>query len=70
MNVTVPVSARTLHVGDEVRDVVLRRVQREPPIHKACSRSPLAMTIEMIASQKRAARMRFTRGFMVFEMLP
>ena len=40
-------------------------VQRAPPIQRDCSQSPLMMMVARIASQKRAARMHFARGFMI-----
>jgi hypothetical protein len=39
--------------------------QFAPPIQRDCSQSPLRTIKVMIASHKRAARMRFVRGFMV-----
>jgi hypothetical protein len=63
-----PVVGRGLEAGgdDHAMEVFVEdeSVQREPPIHKACSRSPL-MSVVMIATQKRAAMMRFARGFMI-----
>jgi len=40
--------------------------QFTPPIQRDCSQSPLRTIKVMIASQRRAARIRFERGFMVF----
>jgi hypothetical protein len=39
--------------------------QFTPPIQRDCSQSPLRTIKVMIASQRRAARIRFERGFMV-----
>ena len=44
--------------------------QLAPPIQRDCSQSPLRTIKVMIASHKSVARIRFARGFMVFEMLP
>jgi hypothetical protein len=40
-------------------------VQFAPPIQRDCSQSPLRTIKVMIASQRRAARIRFARGFMM-----
>jgi hypothetical protein len=40
--------------------------QFTPPIQRDCSQSPLRTIKVMIASQRRAAMIRFERGFMVF----
>lgn len=60
-------SANEVKARGLFEDSAGKAVQREPPIQRDCSRSPLMMMTARIASQKRAARMRFTRGFMVFE---
>jgi hypothetical protein len=53
--------------ADGAESVAAVKNQLAPPIQRDCSQSPLRMIVVMIASQKRAARIRFERGFMVFE---
>jgi hypothetical protein len=56
--------------ADGAEAVATEESQRTPPIQRDCSQSPLRMIVVMIASQKRAARIRFARGFMMFENRP
>ena len=63
-------SANEVKARGLFEDSAGKAVHREPPIQRDCSRSPLAMMTAMIASQKRAARIRFALVFMVFEMPP
>jgi hypothetical protein len=56
--------------ADGAKAVATEESQRTPPIQRDCSQSPLRMIVVMIASQKRAARIRFARGFMMFENRP
>ncbi len=56
--------------ADGAESVAAEESQFTPPIQSDCSQSPLRTIKVMIASHKRAARMRFERGFMMFEMLP
>jgi hypothetical protein len=56
--------------ADGAESVAAEESQFAPPIQRDCSQSPLRTIKVMIASHKRAARMRFVRGFIVFLMPP